>query len=74
MQLDLGGFCRVFYCQVFRWVYQKTSSGFWGIYSGIKGGSVAKWLACWNQMQMARVQIAVATLSGNSLRQTAHTN
>ena len=30
------------------------------------GGSVAEWLACW-------VQIAAATLSGNSLRQTAHT-
>ena len=24
MQLDFGGFCRVFYCQVFRWVYQKN--------------------------------------------------
>jgi len=29
-------------------------------------GSVAEWLACWTQ-------IAVATLSGNSLRQTVHT-
>ena len=37
------------------------------------GGSVAEWLACWTQAQKARVQIAVATLSGNSLRQTAHT-
>jgi len=32
------------------------------------GGSVAEWLACWTQAQKARVQIAVATLSGNSLR------
>ena len=29
-------------------------------------GSVAEWLACWTQAQRARVQIAVATLSGNS--------
>ena len=38
------------------------------------GGSVAEWLACWTQAQKAWVQIAVATLSGNSLRQTAHTH
>jgi len=38
------------------------------------GGSVAEWSACWTQAQKARVQIAVATLSGNSLRQTAHTH
>ena len=38
------------------------------------GGSVAEWLACWTQTQKARVQIAVATLSGNSLRQTVHTS
>jgi len=36
------------------------------------GGSVAEWLACWTQAQKARVQIAAATLSGNSLRQTVH--
>jgi len=35
---------------------------------------VAEWLACWTRVQKARVQIAVATLSGNSLRQTAHTH
>jgi len=35
------------------------------------GGLVAEWLACWTQ---ARVQIAAATLSGNSLRQTVHTH
>ena len=29
------------------------------------GSSVAEWLACWTQ-------IAAATLSGNSLRQTVH--
>ena len=33
------------------------------------GGSVAEWLALWT-----RVQIAAATLSGNSLRQTVHTH
>jgi len=38
------------------------------------GGSVAEWLVCWTQAQKARVQIAVATLLGNSLRQTAHTH
>jgi len=38
------------------------------------GGSVAEWLACWTQAQKARVLIAVTTLSGNSLRQTAHTH
>ena len=32
------------------------------------------WLACWTLAQKARVQIAVATLSGNSLRQTVHTH
>ena len=40
----------------------------------LEGGSVAKWLACWTQAQKARVQIAAATLSGNSLRQTVHTH
>jgi len=38
------------------------------------GGSVAVWLACWSQAQKARVQIAVATLLGNSFMQTAHTH
>jgi len=38
------------------------------------GGSVAEWLACWTQAQKVRVQIAVATLSGNSLMQTVHTH
>jgi len=38
------------------------------------GGSAAEWLACWTQVRRARVQIAVATLSGNSLRQTVHTH
>ena len=40
----------------------------------ILGGSVSEWLACWTQAQKALVQIAAATLSGNSLRQTAHTH
>ena len=39
-----------------------------------QGGSVAEWLACWTQLQKAWVHIAAATLSGNSLRQTAHTH
>jgi len=38
------------------------------------GGSVAEWLACWTQVQKACIQIAVAMLSGNSLRQTVHTH
>jgi len=37
-------------------------------------GSVAEWLACWTQAQKAWVQIAAATLSSNSLRQTVHTD
>jgi len=37
-------------------------------------GLVAEWLAWWTQAQKARVQIAAATLSGNSLRQTVHTH
>ena len=37
------------------------------------GGSVAEWLACWTQAQYDLVQIAAATLLGNSLRrQTVH--
>ena len=39
-----------------------------------KGGSVAEWSACWTQAQKGLVQIAVATLSGNRLRQTVHTH
>ena len=34
------------------------------------GGSVAEWLACWTRAQKGLGQIAVATLSGNSLRET----
>jgi len=40
----------------------------------LQGGSVAEWLACWTQAQKDPVQITVATLSGNSLRQTVHTH
>jgi len=36
-------------------------------------GSVAEWLACWTQAQKGSNR-AVATLSGNSLRQTVHTH
>jgi len=39
-----------------------------------EGGSVAECLSCWTRARRARVQIAVATLSGNSLRQTVHTH
>jgi len=45
----------------------------YSILSTQSGGSVAEWLACWTQAQKARVQIAVAMLSGNSLRQAVHT-
>jgi len=38
------------------------------------GSPVAEWLACWTQAQKGPVQIAVVTLSGNSLRQTVHTH
>ena len=31
-------------------------------------------VACWTQPQKAPIQIAAATLSGNSLMQTVHTN
>ena len=37
-------------------------------------GSVAEWLTCWTQLRRAWVQIAVAMLSSNSLRQTVHTH
>ena len=46
----------------------------YSVYSLPRGGSVAEWLACWTHAQKAWVQIAAATLSGNSLRQTAHTH
>jgi len=36
--------------------------------------SVSEWLACWTQAQKGLVLIAVATLTGNSLRQTVHTH
>ena len=39
----------------------------------ISSGSVAVWLACWTQVQKVLVHIAVATLSGISLRQTVYT-
>jgi len=35
---------------------------------------MTEWSACWTQAQKARVQFAVATLSGNSLIQTVHTH
>ena len=36
--------------------------------------NAAEWLACWLRHRRAWVQIAAATLSGNSLRQTVHTH
>ena len=40
-----------------------------------EGGSVAEWVACWTQAQKGDdPQIAAATLSGSSLRQTVHTH
>jgi len=33
----------------------------------------AEWSACWTQAPKGPVQIAIATLSGNSLGQTVHT-
>jgi len=36
-------------------------------------GPVAEWLACWTQVQQGLVQITVAMLLGNSLRQSVHT-
>ena len=40
------------------------------------GGSVAEWLAYWTQAQkgLRSNRSPVATLSGNSLRQTVHTH
>ena len=40
----------------------------------LSDGSIAEWLTCWTQVQKAQIQIAVATLSGNSLRQTVDTH
>ena len=64
--------------------FRDVLSGFWAFLSSrhgsllflllLWGGSVAEWLACWTQAQKARVQIAVVTLSGCSLRQTLHTH
>jgi len=40
----------------------------------LKGGLVAEWLACWTQAQKGLGSNHSATLSGNSLRQSGHTN
>jgi len=45
-----------------------------GVVVSVVDGSIAEWLACWTRAQKARVQIAVATLLRNSLRQTVHTH
>jgi len=63
------------YCSIplRRWTCgrRKAAAPTWWFH--LQGGSAAECLACWTQAQKARVQIAVATLSGNSLRQTVHT-
>jgi len=51
-----------------------SSSTYYGDSSRHGDDSVTEWLACWTQAQKAWVQIAAATLSGNSLRQTVHTH
>ena len=43
-------------------------------YRIVTGGSVAEWLARWTHARKAWVQIAAATLSANSLRQTVRTH
>ena len=50
-----------------------VSIPFGSFLSLVRIGSGAEWLACWTQAQKAPGSIAAATLSGNSLRQTAHT-
>ena len=50
------------------------NSGQWTVSRLVLGGSVAEWLARWTQRRRAWFQIAAATLSGNSLRQTVHTH
>jgi len=50
----------------------KETNGHLGLGRTRSGDSIAEWLACWSRR--ARIQIAVATLSGNSHRQTAHTH
>ena len=56
------------------WNNVVRACGVCGILVQFKDGWVAEWLACWTQAQKAWVQIAAATLSGNSLRQTVHTH
>jgi len=46
----------------------------WTFFRRIRCYNVAEWLACWTYAQKARVEIAAATLSGNSFRQTVHTH
>ena len=46
----------------------------WTFFRRIRCYNVAEWLACWTYAQKARVEIASATLSGNSFRQTVHTH
>jgi len=65
--------CNELHCQL-QWRFSQHSPGNSGIncLHTAAGGSVAEWLACWNQAQ--KCPGFVATLSGNSLRQTAHTH
>ena len=50
----------------------KTQKPIFCQYLVLLGWLGAEWLACWTQAQKALVQIAAATLSGNSLRQAVH--
>ena len=66
---------------ILNWVWVPTLIGFSFVFhfqsSTLRlrrGDSVAEWLACWTQAQKGLGSNRIATLSGNSLRQTVHTH
>jgi len=63
------------FCSLYDYIHHKLQKiARWLFLTSVRG-SVAEWLACWTQAQYrTRVQIAAATLSGNSLGQTVHTH
>ena len=65
--------CTANYCTADK-LFISTTIVLYFIAKSIPDGSVAEWLACWTQAQNGPFKIAVATLSGNSLRQTVHTH
>ena len=74
-----SAYCWHYYSADYEYILWPTTLPKWNkniIFSAVLllDGSVAKWLACWTQAQKGLVQIAAATLSGNSLRQTVHTH